>query len=138
MYDPAILSSPGTFKNNAARFIVRPVKFIAPNGYTIHRVKIGIGCPLFFIDKYPEKDKRSVRIRLRCADPASVVVDYTLNNKKKDTALLKRRTFLALLKYNETKLKCAVRKESFFGRLFDWSPKTRGEIRRKYYVSVSN
>jgi hypothetical protein len=112
----------------------RPVKFIAPKGYTIVRVKIGVGCPLFFVDEYPYKDRRSVKIKLRCANPARVFVDYTIYNRNKDTSLIKRKTFLDFVKHGNSRLKCTVPKQTFFGRMFDWTRKSRGELRRKYYL----
>ena len=112
----------------------RPVKFKAPEGYTIRKLKLGIGCPLFFINKIPGHNRRSLKIKLRCADPESVTVEYSLDQKNKDTLPVTRKTRLASLMHGKNKLKCGDPKHSLFGRLFDWKSKPRGEFRRKYYL----
>jgi hypothetical protein len=110
----------------------RKVKFIAPKGNKVSRIRTGITCPLFYSD---EKfvPKRKVKMRLLCSDPERSMLQSVQLSPGGDSIVTKA-TKLATLKHGRGRVNCKEPKRSIFGRLFGWLSPERGQYYRRYYL----
>jgi hypothetical protein len=109
----------------------RWVTFKAPKGKKITYLSIATGCPLFYMEKFPDNPKHKLKIRLACTDPSGVIVQSILNGK--DTTLKKVST-LDKITNGGNGIKCSRINPKFLKRLFDWEKKKRGKIYRRYFL----
>jgi hypothetical protein len=111
----------------------RKVKFIAPKGNTISRLRTGITCPLFYSDEKFSTPKRKVKIRLLCSSPERVKIQSLQLTATGDSLGTKEVT-LSSLQHGKRKIDCDEPKRSFFGKLFAWLSPHYGPFYRKYYL----
>lgn len=110
----------------------RKVKFIAPAGRKIEQLRVGINCPLFYVDEKLVIPKRRYKIWMLCNSPNIIDVQSGQRDSKTDS-LITTRNKLSELKGSHKKVSCNEPKRTFLGRLFSWSS-TKGELHKKYYL----
>lgn len=111
----------------------RKVKFIAPEGYKIERLRIGRNCPLFYADDNFIKPKRKHKVRLLCVGTAATELQAVMTDTRGQqirTPYIK----LTTLKNGGKLVNCTEPKRSFFSRIFSWRKKSGGDLDKKYYL----
>jgi hypothetical protein len=129
------LPCPGTI-NCDIPLLGRKVKFIAPKGHKIERLRVGKNCPLFYMDAPLSKPKRKHKVRMLCLGTDNTELQAVLNTgdgQQHRTPFLK----LKNLKTGGKQVNCKEPKRSFFSRIFTWGKKTKGDLFNKYYLPAS-
>jgi hypothetical protein len=112
----------------------RKVKFIAPKGDKIERLRIGRNCPLFYSDSKFSKPKRKQKAKIYCGDPDKTNVQAVLIDKQNEKVSTDQKKMSEMIS-GKAKIKCKDSKKSFFHRLFDWQNKPKSSTHKKYFIS---